>query len=331
MKNILLKAATLICLVVIFGACTKEGDSKPTPNQNSETAHELLEQLRSFRKQIEAVKTHPEMKSEETMDLSDALWGIENNFNLSYSDSDPYYSEIHEHEFSLTLCANEQQQVLVYDVANLYEQVIAKAREAILSEEFDEKGFVSLTIKNVNQDNRGVDITFLGKTGNRSNYNPPIPHVDGPFGVDDDWMYAAPLGKCDDPDIPSGADEQLQEKLYIELIEPYTETEPGYRNAYLNRISIYFSGCDYPNLFCSPDSTELCIEHEYMNDYYYAEKKAITQYVPLENNLLGYSPIAIEIRGRKSESAQTLTHFNTIEYGIRTTVSIEEFGDIEDL
>jgi len=289
-----------------------------------------LERLRTFRKQIEAVKANPEAKNDETLTLTDALWGVENNFNLTYSNTECYYSQINEHEFSVSIPTDGELQVTVYDAANLYEDVVDLAREALLSDEFNDKGFISLTVKEISTNNRGTTVTFSGKTGERSSYNPPIAHVDGPFGEDDDWMFAAPLGKCDDPDIPSGADEQLQEHLYAELIEPFVETNPGFRNIYLDRRRFIFDGSTYAGVYYNTDPEDLCIEHEYMNDHYYAEKQIITQTIPYQYHLYGYAPISIEISGSFLDD-NAVTHHNEIEYGIRMEVSKDEFGEIEDL
>ena len=329
MKNKLLTALTLFGVTLALFGCGKEGDN-PSQNGEASPTHNPLEQLRTFKKQIEAVRTNPEAKNGETIPLTDALWDVENYFNLTYSDAECYYAQMHEHEFTLSIPTDAEQQVTVHDAVNLYEQTVIQAREALVSDDFDDKGFISLTIKEVDTGTRGTVITFTGKTGERSNYNLPIPHVDGPFGMDDNWMFAAPLGKCDDPDIPSGADEQLQEQLYIELIEPFINTDVGFRNIYVDRRSFIFDGTTYAGIYYNTDLSNLCIEHGYMNDHFNAEKRVISQTIPGQYHLYGYSPISIEVRGATLEDL-VLTHRNTVEYGIRTEVSKDEFGDIEDL
>ena len=288
-----------------------------------------IEQLRSFRKQVEQVRAGA--KSDETLSLTEALWDVENYFNLTYSDVEWYYDQINDHEFTLPLPVDDQQQVLAYDAVALYEQVIDQARAAMQADEFDNKGFLSLTVKEVNQENQGTLITFSGKTGNRSNHNPIINHIEGPFDTDDNWMFAAPLGKCDDPDIPSGADEQLQEHLYAELIEPFIDAGTGYRNIYLDRILFVFDGSNYSGLYYNSHPEELCIGFMYMNDYYAGEKQTITRIIPEQYQLNGYSPISIEVSGVIIEDGTVATHYNEVEYGIRERVRIDEFGTIEHL
>ena len=332
MKNILFKAATLCLSVAILGACSKDKTTKSPLNAGSSSpANNPIEQLRTFKKQIEAVKADPEAKSGETITLSEALWDVENTFNLNYSDTERYHGQINNHEFTLALPLTENQEVLVNDAVNLYSDVIVQAREALASDLFDEKSIISLTVKEVNDVNGDMHITFSSKTGERCNYNPPTPHVDGPFGEDDNWMFATPLGKCDDPDIPSGADEQLQEHLFAELIEPYTDADPGYRNIYINRMHFAFDGTNYPNIYFATDTDDTCIDHLDLNDYYYAEKTIINRIIPECYHLEGYSPISIEIEGRVLTDPNALTHYNEIEYGIRLRVSTDEFGETKDL
>ena len=332
MKNSLFKAATLCLSVAVLGACSKEKTAGTSLNAGSSSpAKNPIEQLRTFKKQIESAKAHPEERTGETISLSEALWDIENTFNLNYSDAEQYYGQINDHEFTLALPVAENQKVLVYDAVNLYSEVVIQARAALASDAFEEKGVISLTIKEVEDYNGSKLVTFTGKTGERSNYNPPTAHVSGPFGVDDNWMFAAPLGKCDDPDIPSGADEQLQEHLFAELIEPYTDAGSGYRNIYVNRLHFTFDGTNYTNLYYATGTDDMCIDHIFLNDYYYAEKTIISRTIPEQYHLEGYSPISIEIKGNVLTEPSALTHKNEIEYGIRLRVSTDEFGETKDL
>ena len=327
MKKSLVKILALCCAVAVLSACNK--DNSTNSNGGMVQANQSIEQLRTFRKQIEQVRSG--LKSDETLSLTDALWNVENHFNLTYSDVECYYDQINDHEFILSLPVDDQQQVLVYDAVALYEEVIHQVQDAMEADEFENKGFLSLTIKEINQEQRGTRITFSGKTGNRSNHHPVINHIDGPFGADDDWMFAAPLGKCDDPDIPSGADEQFQEHLYAELIEPFIEAGNGYRNIYLNRTPIVYDGSTYSGLYYNPNPEDLCIDHYYMNDYYAVEKQTITRVIPGQYQLNGYSPISIEISGIMTEDGTVATHYHEVEYGIREQVRIDEFGTIEPL
>lgn len=328
MKKSPVKALALLWLALAIGSCNKETDHQ-VPNGVGEASHNPLEQLRTFKRQMERVKANPEMKTGETIALEEALWDVENYFNLTYSDAESYYSKMNEHEFVLSIPADMQQQVTVYDAVNFYEQVVGQAREALMSDAFDDKGFVSLAVKSVNTDAKGTMVTFSGRTGGRCNYNLPSVHIDGPFGEDDDWMFAAPLGKCDDPDIPSGADEQMQEQLYAHLVLPFVRDDDDCRNIYVDRRRFVFDGTTYSGIYYHEDA-DLCIDYEEMNDCYAAEKRVITQTIPTQYHFSGLSPISIEIRGIGLDN-NAVTHRNEIEYGVRMEVSKDEFGELENL
>ena len=327
MKKSLVQTFTLCCAVAALCACNKDDSSNLSSGENN-MQNNPIEQLRSFQKQIKQVRTGA--KSDETLSLTEALWDVENYFNLTYSDVECYYDQTNNHEFTLSLPV-EQQQVLVDDAVALYDEVINQARFAMEADEFDNKGFLSLTIKEVHQESQEALITFSGKTGNRTNHNQIINHIDGPFEADDNWIFATPLGKCDDPDIPSGADEQLQEHLYAELIEPYIDAAMEYRNIYINRTPIVFDGSNYTGLYYNPNPENLCIDFMYMNDYYVREKQVITQTIPEQYQLTNCSPISIAISGIMIEDGTVATHYHEVEYGIREQVRIDEFGTIEKL
>lgn len=330
MKKHLFKEFALCGIVAGFLACNKDSSTNDSPGP-SESVRNPIEQLRDFRTQIETVKAHPDMKNTELMTLDDALWDVENLFNLTFSETEQYYTKTNNHEFSLYLPVTEDDNVTVSDAVNLYAQAVEEARNALVSDAFEDKGFISLNIQQTEMENGAVRVDFSGKTGERSDYNPPVFHVDGPFGEDDNWMYACDLGKCDDPDIPSGADKQLQEKLYIELIEPYIPADPGYRNVYINRKTILFDGSNYDLVFFKSDPDDVCIDHWSMNEYYSGEKRTLTHFIPEQYHLTGYQLISILINGGPISSPRGITHYHDAEYGQRIQVRIDEFGDVENL
>lgn len=333
MKTHLLKVATLCTMAAFLGACDKDST---TPKENDEIVmqdNHPIERLKTFHRQIEAVKTHPSMRSSETTTVTDALWEVENYFNMTYSDPEQYYTSTSDHEFTLTLPVNNDQQVLVNDAVELYSQVIEEARASLISDMYENKGVVSLAIKETEASNDGLAITFIEKNGERCahNPNPYINSVEGPFTMDDNWMFAAPLGKCDDPDIPSGADKQLQEKLYDLLIESIPDAQPGHRSIYVNRKRIVFDGKIYPRIYYSCNPEEQCIHYPSMNNYFQGEKKAVSETIPEQYHLNGYQLISIEIHGATVDDDAYTTHVTEVEYGIPYQVRIDEFGEVEDL
>ena len=332
MKTHLLKVVTFCAIVTFLGACDKDSTTRPTQNGTTYQNNPPIERLRSFRQHLEAAKAHPELRNTEMTSVEDALWDVENYFNMTYSDPEQYFTTTTDHEFTLSLPVTNQQ-VEVNDALALYHQVTEEARQSLIDDEHENKGFVSLAIKETEDMDGGLRITFIGKTGERCAFNPePFTYsVEGPFHGDDNWYFASPMGKCDDPDIPSGADKQLQEKLYDLLIESLPDPPEGARTIYLDRKHIVFDGQNNPGIFYSCNPDEFCIPYPNMNGHFQREKIMITEIIPEMYHLTGYQPISIEINGIAINNEECVTHHNEIEYGIPCQVSLNEFGEVEEL
>lgn len=324
MKTHRIQFAAFCSCFLLLTSCNKDDSTPPASTQKNP-----IEQLRAFRQQIETFKGNPNLRSQETMPLDEALWDIENHFNLTYSDPEQYYAQTNKHEFTLTLPLNAENQVLVNQAVDLYGKVIQKARQALSSDDFESKGMISLHIDEITQEDEGIALKFEAKTGERSAYNPPVNLIDGPFGPEDNWMFASPMGKCDDPDIPSGADIELQEKLFDNLIGILPDENPRERNIFVNRKTFIFDGHDYAGVYINYDDEDLCIPYTQMNQLYSTEKHIITHTIPEQYHLYDYQPISIIICGTYLEDYRT--HLNEIEYGQLYRVSVEEFGTVEDL
>lgn len=330
MKNHLILIAALCGASLVLGSCDKEKASGTSTEVIVAQDKDPIEQLRSFQQLLKGAQTLSEAKSNETMSLAEALWDIENTFNLTYTDAENYHEGITAHEFSLYLPLSESQEVLVSDVVELYSQTVEQARTALNGKSGQEE-FITLNVTGTEEVDGMVRVDFSGKVGERTTYSPYSYHLEGPFGSDDDWMFAYPLGKCYDPDIPSGADLQLQEKLFEALIGDSPDPSPGYRNIYVNRVMVEFDGSNTPGIYYNTDTEHLCISSENMNNHYQWELRTITRTIPEMYHLNNYQPLSIEIVGDYIEDHTAVTHKNTIYYGIRLQVSTDEFGEVTTL
>lgn len=330
MKAQIIRAGVVVGMLLALAACNKEQESRQIYDEGEQTK-DVMNQIRKFRSQIQSVKEGSLQRDEGTITLEEALWDIENEFNIAHTRSADYYSETAEHSFTLYLPILDDNSVKIRDVVALYELVEDNARMAYARDGFENKGFISLKIKSGEVNGGWIRLDFTGRTGNRTNYNPPTYYPDGPFNETDDWLFSAPMGKCDDPDIPSGADEQLQEKLYDVLIPDQHETDTGYRTIFVNRKQFIVNGKDYPGLFYCEDEDCYCILHYLMNSYYQGIKRLLTQILPEQYHLNGYHLDAFEIRGIHNPSEHYITHQIYAEYGQHIQISVSEFGDVEDL
>ncbi|MCQ2303218.1 MAG: hypothetical protein MJZ94_11430 [Bacteroidales bacterium] len=335
-----LMVATIVAVVLV--GCKKENEPQNNNNGNpTEVAQQqngdAVERIVNFKKQLAYYKANSGIKDGEKVSLEDAVWNIENTFDATYAFPEDAYGETRTQDFTLHLDVDADGNVLLTDLTAFYDQMVADARTAYANDGFTDKIFISLMAETLETRGDGVDVKITMTSGERTNVgnNPPEVHVDGPFGVDDNWKYAFGMGKCDTM-VFGGADFQLQEHLRLLIRSAISEPQSGCRNIYVNRQPVYYIGGDYPGLFYRTDTADVCIEWVYMNDYYQAEKRTIFTTIPNdpEQHVTGEA-IGISINGSSGVNAQShtpyITHSHTIEYADRVEASIESIGLAEDL
>lgn len=329
-------ATLLIAVAIMLGLSQCKRNSVDVVSQNGTTSESIVngndavKRIVKFKKMLSYYKSNPGIKDGETMSLSEAISDIENTFNATYSYSEDMYSESMDHEFILNLNVDSDGNVLLTDLATLYDQIVSSARNAYTNDGFENKIFISLLADVIAVNNNIAVIKIKAKTGERTNYNPPVPHIDGPFRPGDDYHYDH--GTCINPcNSCYGADEMITEKL-LELINScFVEPQDDCRNIYINRKLFYFMGgpTGRPGMFYRTDTTDVCITSAYMNDYWNAEKRAIFVIIPEEEGL--GTPLGVDITGRYSKTPPYITHYTEVEYGDRVEANIDEIGEIEDL
>ncbi len=329
-KNIFIALAALMTLAV---SCKKNNIEK-TDNGNMnpvvQTDNSSVAKLLKFKKQVEYYKANPNIKDGETMSIEEAVWNLENLFNVTYTFPEYGYSELVTQEFSLDI-ASDNGLVLCSDVAALYEELKDESRELYANDGFtDNKGFLTLHAE-MDNTRGGETVKVKITTGEKINYNlPPEPHPAGP--ISKCWKYKRYLGDCDGNDMWTGGDEQLQLALedYNNSLQP--QAQNGYRYVYINREVKSFDATIYPNmnLFYREDVTDECICVHEMNECYFGERYVIFKHIPQQ---YGYGEdfcvTNIHIEGR--DKGTYLCHWNEIEYGERQVVSLNEFGESIDI
>ena len=351
MKNKLSFAITIMVLAAAISvaviSCKKEQQHTPSDEeqvmQNVLEGQEAIEQIVNFRNQFETYKKNPDTKTVETVSLEEAVWNIENLFNLSYSMPEKYYSEMANFVFRVGLPIDTAGQVRLSDLFDMYDQAVAQARTEYANDGFTNKGFVFMRVNVDLRSQNLVQLVFKGKTGEVAMYSIGTPYhdtmiIDGPFGTLDDWEYKSGWGKCNDHNCGSGADKELQHKLHEYLISTLAFPETGYRAVYLNSVEVFLDGISNPNdVFYRENTNASCIDHYTMNSLFSKEKRLIFRTIPNSSNwnVYGYTPIVIEIDGKQkynpSEETQCITHENTLTYAQRTMASIYEIGETRDL
>jgi len=339
----LVAAMIIVATVAAFLiGCKKEKETKLPDNeqvaQNDPKGQEAIARIVDFRDKLEAYKKNPAMRAGETVSLAEAVWNIENLFNITYAMPEEFYSETANFEFSLWLPVDSDGRVTLPNLFNVYDQAVVEAQTAYANDGFINKGFVFMIVDVEEQNNTSVRLVFKGKTGERTSHPNWHPHdsamYGGPFDTNDNWQYVQGMGKCDSTCLESGADKEIQSQLEVFLRSTLTIPESGTRAVYVNSVLITFDGNDYPNdVFYRENVNATCIDFNNMNRLFQREKRLIFETFPNNEsgNVYGYKPIMIEIEGLKDENAPYITHQNNIRYAQRLIADITVVGETQDL
>lgn len=333
-------ATLLIAVAIMLGLSQCKRNSVDVVSQNGTTSESIVngndavKRIVDFKKMLSYYKSNPGIKDGETMSLSEAISDIENTFNATYSYSEDMYSESMDHEFTLSLNIDSNGNVLLADLTAFYNLIVSLVRDAYANDGFENKIFISLLADVIDVNDNVATVKIKAKSGERTNYNPPVPHIDGPFRPGDDYLYD--YGRCDDSTFRYGAAHYLEQALREMIIGDIVEPQEDCRNIYVNRISIEFIGgpTGRAGVFYRTDVSDKCIEWAYLNDYLSAEKRIIFTILPGELGIQGSDTREIYVEGRPEYINGTLsyiTHHTTVVYAERIEASLDEIGEIEDL
>lgn len=331
-----LKLTTLLiaaALMLLFGQCKRNHvEINPQIGAISESVvngNDAVKRIVKFKDMLSYYKSNPNAKDGNTMSLADAICDLENTFNATYSYSEDMYSESMDHEFILNLNVDSDGNVLLTDLAALYEQIVSSARNAYANDGFENKIFISLLADVIGINNNVAVIKIKAKTGERTNYIPLMPHLEGPFGSGDDYKYD--YGTCDNPDVGYGAAYYIQQALRELIVNDIVEPEDGYRSIYINRYEIVFEGGpdSYRGLFYRTNIHDVCITSDFMNDYWHAEKRAIFVTIPGGSTFTGGQVLGITIEPVTTQDY--ITHRTSVLYADRLEADINDIGEVEDL
>lgn len=337
--------ATMIIVATVTAfliGCKKEKETKMPDNeqvaQNDPKSQEAIARIVDFRDKLEAYKKNPAMRAGETVSLAEAVWNIENLFNITYAMPEEFYSETANFEFSLWLPVDSDGRVTLPNLFNVYEQAVVEARTAYANDGFINKGFAFMLVDIGEENDTTVRLVFKGKTGERTSHpnwhsNDSVMYS-GPFDTTDNWHYVCGMGKCDSTETTYGADCLLTAALQMYLRSTISAPETGARAVYLNSVLVAFDGRDYPNdVFYRADVSATCIDYNNMNRLFRNEKRLIFETIPNNPGLVvyGYTPIIIDIIGQYSENPPFITHANSITYAQRVLADISVVGETQDL
>lgn len=297
-------ALVIASVAVIMFACKKENESQTNSNGNpagvmNQNDEAIINRLVAFNRQVHAFRENPAMKTGETMTIEEATANIGDLFNVVYGQATESYTATASHEFTLTLPLTAEGEVWVEDVASVYEQAVAAAREAFLNDGFTEdKGYISLAVETEPQRDGSARLKFHGTSGKIGVACDTLPYH--PFDTSDYWQYAAPWGKCDDSEYGRGADKELEGHIGIIAYASRTlpNPHPGGHWEYVDHQQHDFDGQMFPNqLFFREQIYGTCINPDDMNFFFNGEKEAIFTLAPAYFGISGYHALYFEIKG----------------------------------
>ena len=334
-------AATSAAIMV---GCKKEQDAKLADNgqieQSDKSAEAAIARITDFKKQVDVRKAQPGMKSAETVSISDAVDDIVELFNAVYAQPENFYVQTVRNSFTINLPLTSEGKVLVDDVVSAYNQSIVSARQAYINDGIsDNKGYVGLIAQLGNITDTTAELVFFSTSGQSGDYSTPPQNPNGPFGVDDDWKYKEPLGKCEGLSVPSGADKQIELMINSICYDWGRDPVTGQRYYYYGYEHRDFYGHNHPDtLYFNPNIDDLCIEDDQMNSLYYSEMGFVKYYGPVQQGLPmtgsnRYYLRHFTIQGNEDEVADGfLEHIISADYAHRTLdwPIVIEPGDLLD-
>lgn len=277
---------TLVAALIIVATtaafmvgCKKEQDTRLTDNgqieQNDKRAEAAIARITDFKKQVDIRKTYPGMKSADTVSISEAAADIVELFNAVYAQPEYFYVQMVRNSFTITLPLTSEGKVLVDDVVSTYNQAIVLARQAYINDGISEdKGYVGLTVQLGNITNDTAELVFFSTSGQSGDCATPSTSPNGPFDEDDDWMYKAPMGKCDGTCIGLGADTVLRQMIASVCYDWGRDPVTGQLYFYYDDVVVDFEGSLHQDsLFYRPGISNLCIQDDEMNSLFYRTKR----------------------------------------------------------
>ena len=275
----------------IMVGCKKEQDGKLADNgqieQSDMSAEAAIARITDFKKQVDVRKAQPGMKSAETMSISDAVDDIVELFNAVYAQPENFYVQSVRNSFTINLPLTSEGKVLVDNVVSAYNQAIVMARQAYINDGIsDNKGYVGLIAQLGNITDTTAELVFFSTSGQSGDYSTPPQNPNGPFGVDDDWKYMKPLGKCEGLSVASGADEQIELMIKSLCYDWGRDPVTGQRYYYYDYQHRDFYGHEHPDtLYFNPNIDDPCIEDDQMNSLFYSEMGFVKYSGPAQTGL----------------------------------------------
>lgn len=307
-RNVFLRYVIVVFaafVAVYLGACRKNAvtpiinNSNPTsyddPNYTAE-AKLIVGKINRFKKQI-AEKEYL-TKGDSYLSIDSVIWNVEALFNATYTFPDRKYVETVKQNVEFLVETNENEEVLMSAVANLYDLIINDVRQAYANDGilFD-KSLMAVDVEKGDRVGNSISIVahvISGRVDNNALVKDP---VEGPFGPDDCWYFGEYGGTCDDPSVFGDAAEIIEDSInynYRGSVVPNS----GYRNINHNIVRVFLDGNEYVDedgnyyayFYRLNGETPYYLNYEMLNYYYNRELALILNVVPSDPIFQGLWP-----------------------------------------
>lgn len=289
-KTLVAAIIVVVTVAAFVVGCKKEQemakDSVSASSEMDSDGNSAVQRIVAFKKQVDEYKTHLGMKTADAVSISEAVADIVELFNAVYAQPEYFYVQTVRNSFTINLPLTSEGKVLVNDVVSVYNQAIVLARQAYINDGINtNKGYVGLMVQLGNITDDTAELVFYSTSGQSGDFVAPSTGYNGPFDEDDDWLYKAPMGKCDGTP-GSGADEQIEMMIKSICYDWGRDPVTGQRYYYYGYEHRDFLGCVYPDfLYFNSNIDGICIEDDQMNSLYYSEMEFVKNYGPSQEGL----------------------------------------------
>ncbi|MGN0032572.1 MAG: hypothetical protein ACI358_02150 [Candidatus Limimorpha sp.] len=298
----------------------------------TDLAKSVVGKIKKFKNQLSDI----DFVTRETsyMPLDSVIWNVEALFNVSYTFPESKCTETVKQKLVFTVNVNDEDEVLMREVYDLYEDVKTSVREVYANDGIvNDKSLFAVVVDEGMRHGSSVDIVVNVISGKVDTSTSSV-LFENPFGPGDCWYFGEYGGSCLDPSILYDAAEILEDSInyhYAECRVPYS----GYRGINVNLVEYGLIGSEYldsnnePYLFFwkEEDVPPYFLDYEDLNYYYNRELYVLLELLPEDLIAQGIMPIApafldVDIQGIHIEISEVdyLIHRNSITYGCRLLI-----------
>lgn len=290
-------------VAVYLGACRKNAvtpiiNNNPTsyddPNYTAE-ARRIVGKINRFKTQL-VDKEY--LAKDSYIPIDSVIWNVEALFNASYTFPDRKYVETVKQNIEFFVETNENDEVLLSAVANLYDMIINGVRQAYANDGISlDKSLMAVDVEKGDKAGNNIGIVVHVISGRADNCTMVKDPVEGPFGPGDCWYFGEYGGTCDDPSVFGDAAEIIEDSInfnYRGTVIP----DSGYRSINHNIVRIFLDGNEYVGedgnyyayFYGLNSNTPYYLSYEMLNYYYNRELALILNVVPSDPVFQGLWP-----------------------------------------